>query len=294
MENHMTVLLRENAKHPTDKLTIKYHNQRDGAPHEHDCFELAYVTSGSALHLLEGNPISLKKGNYYIIDHGSIHRYTQCKNIKLINCLFLADIIDASLSNCTSFDELMKVCMIRFYKQYWGFSPVNYVFYDEDGQILHLLEEIMDEYEHRNIGYKELFRGKLMEILILTMRKVAKEQGEVSIEKLTDNTVIREAVRYFEENYKDKALLNTFCEKNHYNQQYISRRFKKETGITAVEYLHRIRIKKSCNLLVGSNLPICEIASQVGYEDVKFFNKIFQRTVNMTPNEYRKTSQLLQ
>jgi AraC-like DNA-binding protein len=290
MKKKDLLALKQFTKRETDKLAIFEWEQRDVWLHQHDCFELAYITEGTAIQTLDGNTIPLKKGAYFIIDHGSIHNYTQCENMKLINCLFLADIIDASLVNCISFDELMRVCMIRFYKQYTGFSPVNHVFYDDDGKILRILMDIMEEFGNRSMGYREIYRGKLMEILILTMRKVVQEQDEFPIAQLTDNTIIREAIRYFEANYQKKALLSSFCEKNHYNAQYISRRFKQETGLTASEYLHKIRIKRSCNLLAGSNLTIREIALQAGYEDVKFFNKIFKQTIGITPGEYRKTS----
>ena len=290
MKKKDLLALKQFTKRETDKLAIFEWEQRDVWLHQHDCFELAYITEGTAIQTLDGNTIPLKKGAYFIIDHGSIHNYTHCENMKLINCLFLADIIDASLVNCISFDELMRVCMIRFYKQYTGFSPVNHVFYDDDGKILRILMDIMEEFGNRSMGYREIYRGKLMEILILTMRKVVQEQDEFPIAQLIDNTIIREAIRYFEANYQKKALLSSFCEKNHYNAQYISRRFKQETGLTASEYLHKIRIKRSCNLLVGSNLTIREISLQAGYEDVKFFNKIFKQTIGITPGEYRKTS----
>ena len=256
MKKKDMLALKQFTKRETDKLAIFEWEQRDVWSHQHDCFELAYITEGTAIQTLDGNTIPLKKGAYFIIDHGSVHNYTHCKNMKLINCLFLADIIDASLVNCTSFDELMRVCMIRFYKQYTGFSPANHVFYDDDGKILRILMDILGEFGKRSMGYREIYRGKLMEILILTMRKVVQDQDEVPILQLTDNTIIREAIRYLEANYQEKALLTTFCEKNHYNAQYISRRFKQETGLTASEYLHKIRIKRSCNLLAGSNLTI--------------------------------------
>ena len=146
------------------------------------------------------------------------------------------------------------------------------------------------EYDNRRIGYQEVFRGKLLEILILTMRKVVEQYGDVPIEKITDSAIIREAVHYFEANYQDKALLSTFCEKHHYNLQYISRRFKKETGLTALEYLQKIRIEKACDLLAGSKLTIREIAHRTGYDDIKFFNRVFRKMVGMTPGEYRKQS----
>lgn len=287
---HALVNLKKEAKQETDKLTIIFRKQGNVKMHSHDCFELAYITDGSAIQTLDGKTETVQKGAYYFIDHGSLHNYTNSENLELVNCLFLAELIDASLANCSSFDELIRVCMIRYYKQYLGLTPVNRIFYDEDGKILKLLEEMREEYKNQNIGYEELFRGKLLEILILTMRKVVKQYGDVPIEKLTDSTVIREAVYYFEANYQDKALLSNFCKKYHYNPQYISRRFKKETGLTALEYLQKIRIEKSCDLLAGSKLTIREIAQQTGYDDIKFFNRVFRKMVGMTPSEYRKKS----
>lgn len=289
MQETKVLTLKQHAKHNSDKLAVLYWNQRDIKLHTHDCFELAYVLEGSATQILDQKEDIIRKGAYFIIDRGSKHSYTDCNDLKLLNCLFTAEIIDASLTNCSSFDQLMQVCMIRYYKQYLGLTPVNHIFYDENGKISKILEEIAEEYENQNIGYQELFRGKLLEILILTMRKVIEQYGNIPIEKITDSSVIREAVRYFEANYQEKALLNSFCEKYHYNAQYISRLFKKETSLTALEYIQKIRIEKSCGLLAGTNFTIREIAHQTGYEDIKFFNRVFRKMVGMTPSEYRKT-----
>ena len=79
-----------------------------------------------------------------------------------------------------------------------------------------------------------------------------------------------------------------FCQEHHFSLQYISRKFKQETGITFREYLQKIRIEKSCVLLAGSDLRISEIASAVGYDDIKFFNSMFKKLVMMSPREYRK------
>lgn len=287
---HVLVSLKKEAKQPNDKLAVISRRQGNVRMHSHDCFELAYITEGSTTHTLDGKTETVYKGAYYIIDHGSIHGYTNSENIHIVNCLFLAEIIDASLTNCSSFDELIRVCMIRYYKQYLGLTPVNRIFYDEDGTILKLLKEMEKEYANRKIGYQEVFRGKLLEILILTMRKVVEQYGDVPIEKLTDSGIIREAIHYFKANYQDKSLLSAFCEKHHYSLQYISRRFKEETGLTTLEYLQKIRIEKACALLAGSKHTIREVAHQTGYDDIKFFNRVFRKLVGMTPSEYRKQS----
>ena len=60
--------------------------------------------------------------------------------------------------------------------------------------------------------------------------------------------------------------------------------------MTFTDYLQKLRIEKSCELLAGSDMRIAEIAQAVGYEDIKFFNRLFKRTLGMPPREYRRVS----
>lgn len=287
MEKKNTIRLKDNVTDVNDKLAVKPFAQDDITIHDHDCFEMAYVTGGSAGQTLNNITETVRKGDYFIIDYGSSHSYQNCQRLTLINCLFLPEIIDDTLSGCRSFDELLRVCLIRYHKQYLGKTPVNRIFHDEDGRVLQLLKGMQEEYEEKNIGYKEIFRSRLMEIVILTMRKVMKEHS-ASLEQEVQSTVILEAIRYLNANYTQKAVLGSFCQESHYSMQYISRLFKQETGLTALEYLHKVRIEKCCELLQGSDLRIQEIAHRAGYEDMKFFHEIFRRLVHMSPREYRR------
>lgn len=288
MDASRKILLQEIAKDPTDKLAIKYFEQKDISLHDHDCFELAYVVEGSAVQNINGMTETVSRGAYFIIDYGSRHNYRDCRNLRLINCLFQPGIMNETLENCISFDELMRLCMIRYYKNYPDWTPVNSIFYDEDGKVHGLLEEMREEYERQEVGYREIIRGKLLEILLQTLRKMIHKRETVSVRSYEKSDLILEAVSYLETNYQNKAPLYKFCEEKHYSIQYVSRRFKKETGLTFLEYLQRVRVRKSCDLLIGSGLRIPEIACQVGYEDMKFFHQLFRKVIGMSPGEYRK------
>lgn len=272
-----------------EKIVIQPGQQQDVEMHDHTFFELAYITGGTAEHNLNGSISTVRKGDYFIVDYGSVHSYQNCREFTLINCLFLPELIDETLGDCRVFEELLKVCLIRYYKQYYGFSPVNRIFHDESGEILVLIRGMQQEYENRDMGFVEILRGRLLEVLILTMRKITGEK-HVSDRKYegTESTAVMEAIRYLKSHYRDRAVIAGFCEKHHYSAQYISRKFKQETGFTALEYLQKIRIEKCCELLSGSDMPIQEIAHEIGYDDVKFFHKVFRRMLHMSPGEYRK------
>lgn len=284
MEREYTMELESMAIAGYDKLVILPLEQDDTGSHDHHFFELVYVTDGSAMHTLDGVSGRLTAGDYFIVDYGSRHSYSSSEGFKLINCLFLPEVIDDTLKDCRSFDALVRGCLIRYNKLYLGQSSANRILHDQDGSILALLLGMRKEYEEKRTGYTEIFRCRLREIMILTMRRIARQNTE----GMPPSTVVLEAIRYLDTHYREQNVLGRFCEEQHYSRQYISRRFRQETGLTAREYLQKVRVERSCELLSGSDMRIFEIAQAVGYEDMKFFHQVFRRYVKMPPGEYRK------
>lgn len=284
--------LQKEREENADKIVVKPYVQSDVVTHSHRFFELVYITTGTTTHTLNGSMGIVGEGDYFIVDYGSSHSYTGSQGLTLINCLFLPESVDDTLTGCKSFESILQVCLIRYYRRCLGKTPANRVFHDGDGRVLNLLEGMVIEYRQKQVGFMEIFRGRLMEIFILTMRNIVKEEGEER-RQAAHSTAVREAVEYIEANYRNKAVLSCFCEKHHYNLPYISRSFKRETGMTVLQYLQRIRIEKSCELLAGSELQVQEIAGEVGYEDIRFFHQVFKRLLQMSPGEYRKMAAVL-
>jgi AraC-like DNA-binding protein len=78
------------------------------------------------------------------------------------------------------------------------------------------------------------------------------------------------------------------AEKFAYNKDYLSRLFRNKTGYTLQEYIHLAKISKSKDLLTRSTSSIKQIADSVGFQDEKYFMRLFKRYVKMTPTEYRQ------
>lgn len=281
------ITLQDTAQNPYDSIAIDHCRHGSMRMHSHDCFELAYVIRGSAVQLINHTMQTLKKGDYFIIDYDSTHAYTDCKDFELYNCLFLSETIDDTMVGCRSFDKLLRLCLIRHSRHLLEISTANCIFHDDDESVFQILSGMYKEYQKRNIGYLEIMRCRLIEILVITMRKSCGQMNSAHLLSPDCDPLILELILYLEAHYSKKQLIGRFCAEHHYSQQYICRRFKQETGMTALEFLQKIRIRKSCELLAGSHLQIQEIAHQAGYDDLKFFHKVFLRFIHMTPKEYR-------
>ena len=96
------------------------------------------------------------------------------------------------------------------------------------------------------------------------------------------------AIQYINDHYSEELSLETISNIVGLNSVYFSTMFKKETKRSFVEFLTGIRIEKAAELLVNSSYNISEIAWKVGYQDEKYFMRVFKKTMGLTCAKYRK------
>ena len=73
-----------------------------------------------------------------------------------------------------------------------------------------------------------------------------------------------------------------------YNHDYLTRIFRAETGFTIAGYINKCRIENARRMLLDTNMTVREIALTCGYNDEKQMMKLFKKTYEVTPTEYRR------
>ncbi|HHY81976.1 MAG TPA: response regulator [Clostridiales bacterium] len=99
--------------------------------------------------------------------------------------------------------------------------------------------------------------------------------------------VIEVLKNYMHENFNKDITVSDIAEKAYLSPCYANYIFKKETGLTLIEYLTKIRIEEAQRLLKGSLLKVYEIAEKVGYKSNSYFCSVFKEHCRMTPLEFR-------
>ena len=95
-------------------------------------------------------------------------------------------------------------------------------------------------------------------------------------------------IAYIDENYKQKIELEDIAQIGGYNVNYTSQFFKRQLGVSFLEYLLRLRLREATVRLANSEDGVAHIASSCGFPDIKAFNVAFKKHFHTTPSEYRK------
>lgn len=103
-----------------------------------------------------------------------------------------------------------------------------------------------------------------------------------------ENHIIYDIASYLENHYAEDISLQDMAARFFLSREYISRRFKQEFGVNISDFLAGVRIEKAKLLLLNPQLRIAQVAEMVGYQDEKYFSKVFKKQEGQTPNEYRK------
>lgn len=102
------------------------------------------------------------------------------------------------------------------------------------------------------------------------------------------NTAVKSCIRYLECHSEQPLTLDMIASHVHLHPNYLCSLFKKYTGETVFQHLHRIRIEKAATLLRDFSVSVSEAADRSGFESVGFFTRKFKEITGLTPSQYKK------
>ena len=132
------------------------------------------------------------------------------------------------------------------------------------------------------VGIDEDIMASSIEALVSAANKLAASQNvkEGREERIVD------IMKYVQNHYYD-VTLEDLAESFNLSKPYLSRYIRQKSGMTFQEAVKKARLKRARKMLKESNQTVESIAETVGYETVEHFNRLFKKTYNMTPGQYR-------
>ncbi|WP_339324018.1 response regulator [Paenibacillus sp. FSL W8-0194] len=109
----------------------------------------------------------------------------------------------------------------------------------------------------------------------------------VSTDRGQGGQLINNAIDYIKSRFTDELTLQEVADFIHVSKSYFSNLFKKHTGQNFIDYVIDLRLHEAKRLLLMKEYKIYEVAEKSGFNDVKYFSRLFKKITQMTPVEYR-------
>ena len=255
----------------------KYDSDWHSTLHTHPFTELFYVVDGKGEFNIQGQRFPVKANDFVIINPQVEHTELSSPDEPLE--YIVLGINGLSFSNLTPVSE--------------GGHPFSFFnLRDEQKDILSYLNAMVQEATSQSMSY-ELVCHNLLEILLI---KILRHQHfDLEVGKQSKATKDISFIKHYLETYYHESIqLEDLASMTHLSRFYISHSFKKEIGMSPMEYLIAIRIRESKILLRTTNYSISQVADIVGFTTPTYFSKQFRKSTGISPTDYREQFQGVQ
>ena len=267
-----------------EKENLDTHKQ-DELAHWHNSFELIEVVEGRFYCNVDGSEFLINKGNICIINRGRLHHiYTEDSNASMCRKKTIIFNPDYFIKDQNIYEKYILPLLEKDAFAHIQFNIKKGIGLD----INTLMKEIEALEDEKPIGY-ELEEYSLI-YKVIRYLYLAYQSSKQSIHTTYDANVQiqRNMTSFIHEHFNSKIGLEDIAEAGQVSKSTCIRLFHKYTGKSPIDFLNSYRLQMSAEKLVATSEQITEIAYACGFGQPSYFNRLFSKEYNMTPNQYRK------
>lgn len=142
-----------------------------------------------------------------------------------------------------------------------------------------------DEYP---FGADQMIKLRLEAFLITMVRSLKKPATSYMANSCADSR-ISEIEQYITEHICEKITLDNICFLFGTNKTTLCQSFKREYGVTVLEYCNNLKVREAKTLLRKGTFSVTEVAERLGFNSIHYFCRLFKNKTGQSPNEYANT-----
>lgn len=246
--------------------------------HWHEELEILYALNGETDIIIEGKNYKLPKKHMIVIESCQVHSSHFNDQTRMIICIhickkrmkkYLQD-IELYEIHCIPediddkrFPHYLKICQIleSLTKLYIDEPPT--LLMESEGLTLQILSHLIRYFSTNTVPQ-------------------ISNTNQITMERL------REVITYVEQHFRDPISLQEISDRMGLRKEYFCRFFKKNMGLSFLQYVNEVRITHIYKDLSNTDTPISELMEKNGFMNQKLFNRMFKQLYGCTPSSVRK------
>ncbi len=252
--------------------------------HTHNYIEVIYMCSGQTHHIINGTDVILHKGELLFLNPNATQEiYAAGERDIAVNFIILPEFFDYGLQMIDSEESFLRDFVIDCLKG--GNDSSGYLYFKvaEILPIQNLVENLIWSIMNKQSNKRRINQVTMGLLFLQLMNHMDKLETNADDEP---QKLVITVLSYIEEHYKEGEL-SSLAEILHYDLSWLSKEIKKRTGMTYTELVQTKRLNQAAYLLTTTAISVIDVAMAVGYDNISYFHRIFQKKFNMTPRVYR-------
>jgi AraC-like DNA-binding protein len=254
--------------------------------HRHDFIEFSFVISGHGKEIINGSEHALVPGTTVLLLPYQIHEYyaiSADNPLQMYICNFDMSLLTDGPESGWGLRDLLL-----------GRNNAQSAFVHLEGEFYHEGQRVWDRIHKEYAGSMPWKHIMLKALLLEALTLFARSSGlSTGLPKQDDppsqqRKGIWPIVHYVYEHYLEPLTLTSLSERFYLHPTQLSTMFGEEYGIHFVDFLHELRIRHACSLLIASDIPISQVAYESGFASYPTFSRAFLSIKGTTPRAYRE------
>jgi AraC-like DNA-binding protein len=244
-----------------------------------------YVTEGEAQLHLHDQKVALHPGHLYIIPAYTIHSY-ECSGLFTHYYLHVCEGFKNEMNVMDLYDFPTEVEAMgdeeRLFQHICRQHPSAQL-PESDPQAYDNATKFID-YVHR---YRGMSLWEKMELRGAILMLFSRFMREASPRVWTHDERMKQVLAYMHSHIGQSIGIDELADVACVTKPYLIRLFKREFGISPLQYVNKKKVEKAQLLLFSTGKPVKEVAYTLGFGDHSYFIRLFRKITGITPQEYR-------
>ncbi len=251
--------------------SAKYGGDWHSIPHAHSYTELFYIIGGDGQFQIDEKLFPVHSNQLVVVNPNIIHTEVSYEAHPLEYIVLGIEGVELTIPGS---DEA-RYCIYSF--------PENNDVLTCMKQVLQEMQECRPEYQTACLAF--------MDIILVQLMRNASVSVTPTSSRFPANRQCASVRQYIDQHYKESITLDILAEKVSINKFYMAHAFKREYGVSPINYLISCRIREGKKLLAETDLSLSQIATVLGFSSSSYFSQSFRNAEGISPTEYRKTNQ---
>lgn len=268
---------------PLNRLFTYYPSEEPASLHYHNFMEIGYCESGTGVFIVDGDVLPFSGKCVSIIYAGQVHIAKSTSSEKSLWHFLYIDVSKLFIG----FDPTLLASLKAINHQNFDFP--NLIPFIDDPSLYSVCKQVMYESSSCKEHFLPCLQGLVYSLLIKHGRYMKKIENKPNLIEKKNGLLneLGDVLNFMNTKYMEDVTIDDLVAISNFSKPTLQRKIIALTKYSPMQYIHNLRLNHAAVMLIDKHSSISNVATEVGYNSLSSFNRLFLKKFKMSPSEWK-------